>query len=201
MLGCTCSQRQLCFLLESNNASLRLQNAAELINVDLLACRIHTCCKCVLSMRGMRAAAPSRVVERCLKHTCTFWPINLQKPQQTQTDVSTLSQSLLLGVLIEALWWRCCWPHSWPCKLHYWHTNLQDAFATRIRLIQVQSQTHDVRQHCDEESAAQACRPKRWLCSSGVGGDGGARTTQTKWLLSTGWLMIKRDVVYFPMVP
>lgn len=122
-------------------------------------------------------------------------------PHQTQTDVSTLSQSLLLGVLIEALWWRCCWPRSWPCKLHYWHTNLQDAFATRIRLVQVQSQTHDVRQHCDEESAAQACRPKRWLCSSGVGGDGGARTTQTKWLLSTGWLMIKRDVVYFPMVP
>lgn len=28
-----------------------------------------------------------------------------------------------------------------------------------------------------------------------------ARTTQKKWLLSTSWLMIKRDVVYFSMAP
>lgn len=31
--------------------------------------------------------------------------------------------------------------------------------------------------------------------------DAAVGTTQKKWLLSTGWLMIKRDVVYFPVAP
>lgn len=109
----------------------------------------------------------------------------------------------LKGFLIEAKRRRCQRPSGWPPgpltrlprKPPGTPPQLRPGTSnTRARYVMC-------RRAATPESVAQAGRPKRWLCSSGVGGvflDAAQRTTQKKWLLSTSWLTIKRNVLYFP---
>lgn len=101
----------------------------------------------------------------------------------------------LKGFLIEAKWWRCQRPSRWP------ETPYSPLTQNPRTPPQLQSATPTPKPDMDGDhhsSVTPDCVPAallRFFLDITV------KTTQKKWLLSTSWLMIKRNMVYFPMAP